>query len=103
MQMTRLLSVLDSEAKKAVEMIGTSGIFFATALKTLKRDFGSPLLISHFRLRNLFDKAQIRANDRTLPQFHQELELTITWLMSVGYKVPIFSSENLTKAIIRLP
>ena len=104
MQMTRLLSVLDSEAKKAVETIGTSGIFFATALKTLKRDFGSPLLISHFRLRNLFDKAQIRANDRiTLRQFHQELELTITWLMSVGYKVPIFSSENLKKATIRLP
>ena len=102
--MTRLLSVLDGEAKKAVETIGTSGIFYATALKILKRDFGSPLLISHFRLINLFDKPIIRANDRiTLRQFHQELKLTITWLMSVGYKVPIFSSENLTKAIIRLP
>ena len=99
----RLLSVLDGEAKKAVETIGTSGIFYATALKTLKREFRSPLLISLFRLRNLFDKPQIRTNDRTtLQQFHQELKLTITWLMSFGYRVPIFSSENLTKAIIRL-
>ena len=38
-----------------------------------------------------------------LTQFHQELKLINTWLMSVSYKVPIFSSENLTKAIIRLP
>ena len=61
-------------------------------------------MISHFRLTNLFDKAEIRANDRiTLRQFHQELKLTNTCLMSVGYKVPNFSSENLTKAIIRLP
>ena len=98
--MTRLLSVLDGEAKKAVETIGTSGIFYATALKT----FGSPLLISYFRLKNLFNKPQIRVNDRiTLGQFHQELKLIISWLMSVGYKVSVFSSKNLTKAIIRLP
>ena len=102
--MTCLLSVLDGEAKKAVETIGTSGIFYATALKALKRDLGSPLLISHFCLKNLFDKPQSRPNDRiTIQQFHQELKLTIAWLMSVGYKVTIFLSENLTKAIIRLP
>ena len=102
--MTRLLSVLDREAKKAVQTIRTSGIFYAAALKTLTKDFGSPLLILPFRLKNLFDKPQIRANDRiTLRQFHQELKLIFTWLMSAGYEVPIFSSENLTKAIIRLP
>ena len=104
MRMTRLLSVLDREAKKAVQTIRTSGIFYAAALKTLTKDFGSPLLILPFRLKNLFDKPQIRANDRiTLRQFHQELKLIFTWLMSAGYEVPIFSSENLTKAIIRLP
>ena len=36
MRMSRLLSLLDSEAKEAVETIGTSGIFYAAALKTLK-------------------------------------------------------------------
>ena len=35
MRMTRLLSVLDGEAKKVVKTISTSGIFYATALKTL--------------------------------------------------------------------
>ena len=61
-------------------------------------------MTSHIRLKKLFDKPQIRANDRiTLGQFHRELKLAITWLMSFGYKVPIISSDNLTKAIIRLP
>ena len=87
-----------------METIGASSIFYATALKTLKRDFGSPLLISQFRLKNLLDKPQIRANGTiNLRQFHEELKLINIWLMSVGYKVPSFSSENLTKAIIRLP
>ena len=87
MQMMPLLSVLDGEAKKAVETVSTSGIFHATALKTLKRDFGSPLLISHFHLRNLFDKPQIRANDRiTLRQFHQELDMVnVSWLQSTNF------------------
>ena len=41
MRMERLLSVLKGEAKKSVESIGKSGIFYATALKTLKGDFGN--------------------------------------------------------------
>ena len=62
MPMTQLPDTLDGEAKKVVEMIGTSGIFKATALKTLKRDFGIPLLISHFPLKELNEKPQMRVN-----------------------------------------
>ena len=48
--MDRLLSVLDGDAKRSIQSIGSSGIFYATALKTLKRDFGNPLMIAHLRL-----------------------------------------------------
>ena len=58
------VKLLDFEVNKPVEMIGTSGIFYAIALKTLKRDFRSPLLISHFCLKKFFDKPQIWANGR---------------------------------------
>ena len=54
--MVHLLSILDSEVKKAVKTIGTSGICYTTALKTLKRDFRSPLLMLHLHQKNLFDK-----------------------------------------------
>ena len=67
--MERLLSVLDGDAKKAVQSIGSSGIFYATALKTLKRDFGNPVVVSHLKLKAVLDLPQIRANDRiALPQ-----------------------------------
>ena len=50
MRITGLISVLDADAKKAVFSIGSNGIFYATALKTLKRDLGNPLLVAHERL-----------------------------------------------------
>ena len=34
-----------------------------TALKTLKRDFGNPILISHAKLTLLFDQSQIKNYD----------------------------------------
>ena len=102
--MERLCSVLDGEAKRVIEAIGKSGRFYATALKTLKRDFGNPLLVSHAKLKLLFDQPQIKGADRmSLRRFHQHLKINNTRLLSMGYDTPILSSENLTKAILRLP
>ena len=36
LRMDHLLSVLDGDAKRSIQSIGSSGIFYATALKTLK-------------------------------------------------------------------
>ena len=63
-KMERLLSVLTGEAKKGVECIGTSGLFYATALKSLKRDFGNKTVVTHAKLKNLLDKPQIVSDDR---------------------------------------
>ena len=104
LRMERLCSVLDGEAKRVIEAIGKSGRFYATALKTLKRDFGNPLLVSHAKLKLLFDQTQIKGADRmSLRRFHQHLKINNTWLLSMGYDTPILSNENLTKAILRLP
>ena len=62
-RMTRLLSVLDGDAKKAVFSIGSNGIFYATALKALKRDFGHPLLLAHKRLSQQFNRKPISSKD----------------------------------------
>ena len=103
-RMTYLLSVLDGEAKKAIEAVGTCGLFYASALKTLKREFGNTLLVSHLRLKSMFNKPQIKANDRSaLREFHQQIKLNITWLSSLGYITPLYSYDSVTKAILRLP
>ena len=42
--MKPLLSVLDGDAKRVVSTIGRNGLFYATALKALKREFCNPTL-----------------------------------------------------------
>ena len=41
--MERLISVLDGDAKRAVAAVRHSGLFYASALKLLKQDYGSIL------------------------------------------------------------
>ena len=103
-RMERLISVLTGDAKKSVECIGTSGIFYAIALKTLKRDFGNKTVVTHAKLKNLLDKPQLPSNDRAaLKRFHQHLKSTVTWLKMIGNIGAIHSTENLSRAVMRLP
>ena len=90
MCMERLLSVLKGEAKKLVESIGKNGIFYATALKTLKRDFGNAFTVAYMKTKLLFDKPQLKHNDRIslkgqLITFSATAKCHITWLKSMGY------------------
>ena len=101
-RMERLLSVLRGEAKRSVESIGRNGIFYATTLKCLKREFGNPNVVTHLKLKSLFDQPQIKAADRaTLKLYHQKLKSTNTWLLSMGYTSTLTSIENITKAAQR--
>ena len=104
LRMERLCSVLYGEAKRVIETIGNTRRFYATALKTLKRDFGNPLLISHAKLKLLFDQTQIKSADRiSLRRFHQQLKINNACLLSMGYCTPVLSNDNLTKVIMWLP
>ena len=64
MRMERLLSVLKGEVKNSIISIGTNGLFYVSALKSLKRDFGGPLVVTHLKLKSVFDKPQIKSGDR---------------------------------------
>ena len=50
LHMLRLISVLDKETKWVIAAIGLVGIFYATALKTLKKNFGHPLIVEHLKI-----------------------------------------------------
>ena len=104
MRLERLLSALEGEAKKSVESVGCEGIFYATELKSLKRDFGDPLVVSHLKIKTIFDQPQIKPNDKIgLRKHHQQVKITNTWLLSMGYENLILYYENLSKAVTRLP
>ena len=51
MRMERLLSVLKVEEKNSIISIGMNGLFYASARKSLKRDFGDPLVVTHLKLK----------------------------------------------------
>ena len=86
MRMMRLLNVLRGDAKPSVESIGKGKFFYATALKSLKRDFGNAFYFSHTKLSELFDKPQLKANDRiALRDFHRKVKCINTCLKSMGY------------------
>ena len=51
-----------------------------------------------------FEFPSIKSNCRiALQNFHQKLKITITWLNSIGYEIPIKSNENLAKVLLCLP
>ena len=75
-------------------------------MKTLKRDFGNPLLISHVKFKLLFDQPQFKSADRiSLRRFRQRLKISHAWLLSMGYSTPILFINilYLTKVVMRLP
>ena len=81
----RLINVLDGEAKRVVATIGSNGVFYATALKTLKKNFGDPLLVEYLKIKAVFDRPQIKTNDRIgLRNFYQYLKICSSWLCSIG-------------------
>ena len=104
LRMIHLINSLDGEAKKLVKSVGTNGYFYATALKVLKKDFGNPLVVSHLKLKKLFDQKQINIKDKFgLRAFHQQLRICISWLSSIDYSTPLTSYENLVKPLAILP
>ena len=101
--MERLISVLDGDAKRAVAAVGHSGLFYASALKLLKQDFGNPLVVSYKKVEAVLDQSQIQLNDKTsIRRYHRSLRLTLIWLKSMGYSSAIQSAANVTKAVMRL-
>ena len=98
--MLRLFSMLDGEAKRVIAAIGSDCIFYATALKTLKKDFGDPLLLAYLKIKVVFDRPHVKTNDRIgLTPTLKILQLLVmfNWL-----RAPLLSRENIAKALIYL-
>ena len=76
MRMECLLNSLEGETKKSVEWVSFEGIFYVTALKSLKRDFGNPVLVSHLKIKSIFDQPQIKPNDKIgLKKYQQQVKI----------------------------
>ena len=88
-RLSRLISSLNGDAKRAIQSIGLSGLFYASTLKTLKRTFINHLLVATLCMKRLFDKPQLNGRDHNVQiEFHQQLKMNNIWLMWLfGYLV----------------
>ena len=61
------------------------------------------MVVSHLKIKTIFDQPQIKPNDKIgLRKHHQQVKITNTWLLSMGYENLILSYENLSKVVTRL-
>ena len=75
---------------------------YASALKSLKETLET-LVVTHLKLKSVFDKPQIKSGDRVaLREFQQTLKCVITWLETIAYSFSLSSTEYLMKAVERL-
>ena len=51
LKMDRLLSVLNKDTKRPIQAIGCSAIFYPIALIALKRDYATPMIVSHLHIK----------------------------------------------------
>ena len=78
---------------------------FASALKSLKREFGNQYAVAHPKLMEILDLSQISIDDsKELRHFHLQIKSAVTCLGSMGYAFPLKLklNENVTKAVIKL-
>ena len=101
--MERLLHVLRGDGKRSVKSIGKSKIYYANVLTSLKRDFMNAFYVSHTKLSELFDKPQIKANDRiAIRDFHQKCINTWLKYLVIGYLQTFPPTEYIVKNVKRL-
>ena len=103
-RMERLLNVLDKEGKRMVHSIGQSGILYPAVLKCLKQDYRNPTFVSCLKLKALFDQPQLQAKNKpAIRSFQKQLKKNVIWLSSMGFHSAIGSTNNIMKAVTRLP
>ena len=79
MRMERLISVVRGEVKKEIQSIGANSMFYPKALKTLKREYGNPLLVSNLKLKKLFEQPQLKNQNRAaLREYQHQLKFINT-------------------------
>ena len=75
----RLLTVVDGETKRAASAIGQDSLFYSSALKLLKREFGNPLMVLYLKLKYVLELPPIQYDHQnSLRNYHRKLKAIVT-------------------------
>ena len=102
--MVQLKMHLIGNAERAVSGLGSQGIMYATALKTLKGQFGQPSAIARANISKLVDKRKLQTNDRqALQELSFDVVNCVTTLRQINRLADFNATDNLRKILKRLP
>ncbi|KAK3744933.1 hypothetical protein QZH41_007784 [Actinostola sp. cb2023] len=104
MRMIQLKMHITGDAERSISGLGSKGIMYATALKTLKEQFGQPSVIARALINSVTKGDRISRNDRErLREFSIDLVNCIATMQRIGYSADINANESLRRIIMRLP
>ena len=104
MRMIQLKMHVGGDAERAISGLGSKGIMYATALRTIKEQFGQPSVIARALVNNLTKGEKIGRSDRKkLREFSIDLMTCMATMKRIGYTADINANENLRKIVMRLP
>lgn len=91
-------------ALRTISGLGSQGIIYATALKTLKDHFGQPSVIARAFINKITEREKIHPNDRqSLRAFSIDIINCVATLRQINYFADVNANDNLRKIIRSLP
>ncbi|KAL9972903.1 hypothetical protein ACROYT_G019294 [Oculina patagonica] len=103
-RMTHLQRALAGNAKKAVGGMLTHGHLYREALKELEEQFGSEESVAGAYLKTIVDHPEVcEDNFAQLRSFYNTLHVAVSTLKSVSYEHDLAATDNLRRAVQKLP
>ena len=103
-RMAQLKMHVTGKAERTISGIGSQGIMYATALKTIKEQFGQPSVIARAYITSLIDKPKIQNNDRqALQELSFDVVNCVAALKQIVHLADVNATDNLRKIVMRMP
>ncbi|CAB4030163.1 Hypothetical predicted protein [Paramuricea clavata] len=104
LRMVQLKMHLIGNAERAISGLGSQGTMYATALKTLKEQFGQPSVIARAYINKLVEKRKLQGDDRqALQEFSFDVVNCVATLKQINHLADVNATDNLRKIVKRLP
>jgi hypothetical protein len=103
-RMIQLKMHVSHDAERAISGLGSKGIMYATALRTIKEQFGQPSVIARALINDLIKGDEIgRRYRKGLHEFSIDLINCMASMKRIGFSADINANENLRRIVVRLP
>ena len=102
MRMIQLKMHVSGDADRAISGLGSKGIMYVTALRTIKEQFGQPSVIARALVNNLTKGKKIgRSDRRKLREFSIDLMTCLATLKRIGYTADVNREDNCQRPRVR--